>query len=76
MRSRYARREQRTPVRNSMDAEQDRAIAVRKSILDCLYDTGGGHYGGSLSVVDILLVLARDRLLLSKGHAAVALYSV
>jgi transketolase len=74
-----------------MKPERQDTLAVRKSILTCLYDTGGGHYGGSLSVVDLLLVLARDviglnkesvmqanrdRLILSKGHAAVALYSI
>jgi transketolase len=71
--------------------QRSAALTVRKEILTCLFQTGGGHYGGALSVVDILLVLARDvvklqpnnvrsskrdRLILSKGHAAVALYAV
>jgi transketolase len=75
----------------NLATEKEDALAVRRSVLCSLFDTGGGHYGGSLSVVDILLVLARDvirlsrnnadspgrdRLILSKGHAAVALYSV
>ena len=66
------------------------AKAIRKWILEALFDSGGGHYGGSMSVTDILLVLyreivcssvlfrteARERVILSKGHAAIALYSV
>jgi transketolase len=63
------------------------AQKVRLNILESLFDTGGGHYGGALSVVDVLSVLylerqialkgqAWDRVILSKGHAAVALYSV
>lgn len=59
--------------------------------MEALWSSGGGHYGGSLSVVDLLLNLyrtrpglaadrrgeeARDRLILSKGHAAIALYAV
>ncbi|MDK2122716.1 transketolase [Parachitinimonas caeni] len=69
----------------------DEARLLRQDILTTLYDTGGGHYGGSLSVIDLLLTLyrrvlridpatarhpERDRLILSKGHAAVALYAV
>lgn len=63
------------------------AAVVRGHILRALYAAGGGHYGGSLSVVDILVSLyrdvvpltggdARDRVILSKGHAAIALYAV
>ena len=62
---------------------------IRKKILHALHAVGGGHYGGAFSVVDILQVLYnkilqprigffgnpfRDRLILSKGHAAMALY--
>ena len=67
------------------------AAELRKDIVTALYASGGGHYGGSLSVLDILLTLyrchlrisphqpkhpKRDRLILSKGHAAIALYAV
>jgi transketolase len=70
---------------------QREAQLLRRDIVDALHASGGGHYGGSLSVVDILLTLyrsvlrvspasvrdpLRDRLILSKGHAAVALYAV
>lgn len=61
----------------------EKGIKVRKKILDTLHFSGGGHFGGSMSVADILLVLfyrviklGKDRLILSKGHAAAALYSV
>ncbi len=70
---------------------QENVIGVRKTILESLYGAGGGHYGGALSVADILFILytkiinfdplnldnfKRDRLILSKGHAAIALYSM
>lgn len=67
------------------------AIQVRKGIIEEVYNAKSGHPGGSLSCADILTVLYfnqmnideekpddlnRDRLVLSKGHAAPALYSV
>lgn len=67
------------------------AKEVRKGIIDGVYSANSGHPGGSLSCADILTVLyfnqmnidpkkpedpARDRFVLSKGHAAPALYSV
>ena len=67
------------------------AQQVRNDIVNALFESGGGHYGGSLSVVDILVVLyrtqlrispsspshsKRDRIVLSKGHSAIALYAV
>jgi transketolase len=70
---------------------KDEARELRREIVDALYRTGGGHYGGCLSVIDILLTLyrrtlrvsptdprhpMRDRFILSKGHAALALYAV
>jgi transketolase len=74
-----------------MDASRENRRQLRRDIVQALYDTGGGHYGGCLSVVDILSVLyrevarvnprqpldpERDRVVLSKGHAALALYAV
>lgn len=60
----------------------NKAISVRRKILNSLHSSGGGHYGGSFSVADILVVLfhcniniEKDKLILSKGHAAIALYS-
>lgn len=64
---------------------------ARLTILDVIAGANLGHVGGDLSVVDILGVLygavlridperpdwpERDRLVLSKGHAAVSLYTV
>jgi len=66
---------------------QEQAREIRLLMLDMIQKTGGGHYGGSLSVIDILTVLyfdilkinpkrqdwpERDRFILSKGHAAAA----
>ncbi len=56
------------------------AKEVRKDILDMLVDKG--HFGGAYSCVEILLALymeilaKKDKFILSKGHASVALYSV
>jgi transketolase len=66
------------------------ALAIRRDIVRMLYAAGSGHPGGSLSVTDVMTALVfhelrldpqrpdwpdRDRLLLSKGHAAPALYA-
>ena len=65
------------------------AFQVREAIIGMCANREGGHLGGSLSLVDILVVLYfavlrgdpaaadlnRDVLLLSKGHGALALYA-
>ena len=63
---------------------------VRRHIIDEIYTAGSGHPGGSLSATDIIVALYfhfmnydpenprwpdRDRFVLSKGHAAPALYA-
>jgi len=63
---------------------------IKRGIIEGVYNAKSGHPGGSLSCSDILTVLyfnqmninpekpedeARDRFVLSKGHAAPALYS-
>ena len=68
----------------------DLAREIRLQILHTIKGAGMGHIGGDFSVTDILATLFgavlnvdpkepnkadRDRLILSKGHAAVALYS-
>ncbi|MCX5666468.1 MAG: transketolase [Candidatus Omnitrophica bacterium] len=68
-----------------------KAVGIRKDVLKMLTMAGSGHTGGSLSIVEILIVLyyremrndpkapkwpGRDRFLLSKGHACPALYAV
>ena len=62
--------------------------ALRRTILEAAHRAGVGHVGSALSVVEILAALfgrvlrgepddpARDRFVLSKGHAALALYAV
>ncbi len=67
------------------------ACNVRMGIIEGVHGAKSGHPGGSLSIADILTYLYfekmnidpkapkaadRDRLVLSKGHAAPALYSV
>jgi transketolase len=63
---------------------------IRRQILEMISHVGSGHPGGSLSCVEILITLYfhimninsdkpdwkdRDRFILSKGHAAPALYA-
>jgi len=67
------------------------AVKIRKHIIEMLYRAESGHPGGSLSAVDAIVALYfhhmrhdpkkpnysdRDRFILSKGHAAPALYAV
>ncbi|MGA2121569.1 MAG: transketolase [Methanoregula sp.] len=69
----------------------DRVRKIRRQIITMIHKAGSGHPGGSLSCVEILTVLysrilrhdpknpdceGRDRFILSKGHAAPALYAV
>ncbi len=69
---------------------EEYAKKVRQGIIKSVYNAKSGHPGGSLSIADILTVLyfnqmhvdpqnpnakERDRLVLSKGHTAPALYS-
>lgn len=68
-----------------------KASSLRADILTMLHKCQSGHPGGSLSVLEILMALyyktakidpknpgweQRDRIVLSKGHAAPALYAV
>ncbi len=70
---------------------QSFAYAVRQGIIDGVHAAKSGHPGGSLSIADTLTYLykvemnvdpknptdpKRDRFVLSKGHAAPALYAV
>lgn len=65
------------------------AARVRRAVVDGAKAAGVGHIGSALSIVDILAALYgsvlrieavddpdRDRFILSKGHAALALYAV
>jgi transketolase len=70
---------------------QKTAIQIRKQLVQLIYDGKGGHIGGSLSSVDILVALYfhemkidpsrpnwenRDKFILSKGHSVESYYSV
>lgn len=70
---------------------KQKAKEIRKDIITMVTEAESGHPGGSLSCTDILTILyfdkmnidpenpkweERDRLVLSKGHAAPALYAV
>jgi transketolase len=74
----------------AVEAIRDLARRVRLSDLEMIGGAGLGHIGGDFSVIDILATLygavlhvdpanpddpERDRLILSKGHSAGALYS-
>jgi len=82
-------------VESLTDREIERLVGlaceIRQRITDVFAVAGGGHFGGSMSVVEILTTLYgsilrvdperpdwpnRDRLILSKGHAAGALCPV
>lgn len=69
---------------------QEKATAIRVSILKAVTAAKSGHPGGSLSIADLMVLLYyvemnvdpknpkdgnRDRFVLSKGHAAPALYA-
>lgn len=69
---------------------EEQARSLRVEILKMLNTSGSGHTGGSLSAIDVLTALyfqrlrhdptnpawpERDRFVLSKGHAAPALYA-
>jgi len=69
----------------------DLSKSIRRDVLEMISLAGSGHPGGSLSAIDIIVSLyftimrhrpedpnwpERDRFILSKGHAAPALYAV
>ncbi|MBN2613921.1 MAG: transketolase [Bacteroidales bacterium] len=68
---------------------ENKAIEIRKRLLKMIHEAGGGHTGGTLSSVDILVALyfhtmnykpenpdwpERDRFILSKGHSVEGYY--
>ena len=76
---------------SDIDKLKDISKKVRRNIIEQVYGANSGHPGSSLSCVEILTVLYfnqmdidpqnpkmenRDKLVLSKGHASPALYSV
>jgi len=79
-------------IENSLKICLDkRSKDLRKNILDALFFANRGHFGSSMSLVEIFRVLYdnivnfdpkkpnmenRDRVVLSKGHGCLALYSI
>ena len=78
-------------VSNEFFELDEKAKNIRKEILGLTHSAASGHPGGSLSIVELMTVLYfsemkinpletkdedRDRFVLSKGHAAPALYAV
>ncbi|HPW02285.1 MAG TPA: transketolase [Rectinema sp.] len=70
---------------------EQKALSIRRDIIEMLYRCQSGHPGGSLSCVEILIALyyavahvdptnpsweMRDRIVLSKGHGCPALYAI
>lgn len=54
---------------------------LRKTLLSLYYKANAGHIGCSLSCIDLLIALfsiktPNERVILSKGHAAAALYTI
>jgi transketolase len=69
---------------------EKKAVAIRKRTIEIIFNASGGHIGGSLSSVDILVALhfgvmnvnpanplmkGRDRFIMSKGHSVESYYS-
>jgi transketolase len=69
---------------------QEKAVQVRRLILEAVHKAGAGHIGGPLSMVETAVALYfkmlrvdpknpqwpdRDRFVLSKGHSSIALYA-
>ena len=76
------------PTRGAIASAHLAALQIRLTILEQAKRAGVGHIGSALSVADIIAALysggmdisdpdapSRDRLVLSKGHAALALYA-
>lgn len=74
-----------------MEVTQETCTRLRRDLMEMLHTAGSGHAGGTLSCMEILVALYgkvmrvdpsnpkdpdRDRFVLSKGHAAPALYTV
>lgn len=72
------------------DVDDARAAAhdIRRTVLECAWRAGVGHIGSALSVADLVAAVYavadvrdpadpdRDRIVLSKGHAALALFAL
>lgn len=74
-----------------MNELKAKSFELRKNVIDMIVEGNGGHIGGDMSVIDILITLYfkqmnispenmedpnRDRFVMSKGHCVEALYTV
>ncbi len=74
-----------------MENLKAKAFDLRKDVVDMIVEAGGGHIGGDMSVMEILVTLYfkqmnispenqndknRDRFVLSKGHSVESYYAV
>ncbi|MDO5574365.1 MAG: transketolase [bacterium] len=74
-----------------MENLKAKSFALRKNVIDMIVEGKGGHIGGDMSVMDILVTLYfsqmnvspenmdspdRDRFVMSKGHSVESLYAV
>lgn len=78
------------PIVSSKESLSKKALSARKNILRILHAARASHLGSSMSVVEMLVAMysvadiskildkseSRDRIIVSKGHAAAATYSV
>ena len=70
----------------NIDELKFHALAARREIVTMIYESGIGHPGGALSIIDILTWLyyqevdlqasPRSRVVMSKGHAVAAQYAM
>lgn len=70
----------------NIDELKSHALAARRDIVSMIYESGIGHPGGALSVIDILTWIyhqevdldttPRARVVMSKGHAVAAQYAM
>lgn len=78
------------PIVSSQESLSSKALSARKNILRILHAAQASHLGSSMSVVEMLVAMysvadiskildrseSRDRIIVSKGHAAAGTYSV
>ena len=78
------------PTERSLEVWQAAAVALRRQAVQLIDHAGSGHIGGSMSIMDVLMMLYatadispermgdanRDRIVLSMGHVSPALYCV
>jgi transketolase len=77
--------------KQELDRLAEKALEIRRSILEMVFRAQSGHIGGSLGATDLVVALyyhlmchdprnpnwpARDRFILSKGHCTPVIYAV